>query len=231
MGPRRLHRFGRTVDNLPVRLERAGLVRLYVDGNAHVPTVAPDDTVDDLLESIRNQPIEPGAPRAFLGLVCDGIDVLGGELSEVLTRPVSDYERIDVQTGDPAETVAGALRDALATLDTVETHRADVVALLGEGKTPEAMKRLADCLGLWVQINEVITQSVSLLSVTKKDVRSDVDQFTQLLQPVMSRLSEIKEAVASQDFVTLADVLSYEFDEVREAWRSAIQLVLDHAAV
>lgn len=206
------------------------MVRLYVDGNVFEPMVEADDTVDDLLESIRNRSIEPGAPRAFLGLVCDGIDVLGDELSDVLTRPVSDYERIDVQTGDPAETVGGALRDALATLDTVETHRADVVALLGEGKTPEAMKRLGDCLSLWVQINEVIMQSVSLLGVTKTDVFSNVDQLTQLLHPVKSRLSEIKEAVASQDFVTLADVLSYEFDEVREGWRSAIQLVLDHAA-
>ena len=206
------------------------MVRLYVDGNALDSAVDPSDTVDDLLASIREQSTGRGAPQAFLGLVCDGIDVLGDELSEVLTRPVSDYGRIDVTTGDPAETVAGALRDALATLDTVETQRADVVALLGEGEIPEAMKRLADCLGLWGQINEVITQSVSLLGVTKKDVNSNVDQLSQLLHPVKSRLSEIKEAVGSQDFVTLADVLSYEFDEVREGWQNAIQLVLDHTA-
>lgn len=207
------------------------MVRFFIDGNAHEPTVEPGDTLDDLLKSIRTRFIDAESPQAFLGLVCDGIDVLGSELTQVLARPVSDYERIDVQTGDPAETVASALRDALTTLNTVETHRADVVARLGEGNTSEAMKRLADCLGLWVQINEVITQSVSLLAVTQKDVGNEVDQLTQLLDPVKRRLSEIKAAVAAQDFVTLADVLSYEFDEVREGWRSAIQLVLDHTTV
>lgn len=205
------------------------MVRLYLDGNALAPPAEPGVTVDDLLESIRNQPNEPGSPRALLGLACDGIDVLGDDLSQVLDRPVSAYDRIDVSTGDPAEAVAGALRDALATLDTVEMHRADVVALLGEGRSAEAMKRLVDCLGLWVQINEVITQSVSLLGVMSRDLRPDVDQVAQLLAPVLKRLSEIKAAVVSQDFVSLADVLSYEFDEVREGWQSAIQVVLDHA--
>ena len=44
-----------------------------------------------------------------------------------------------------------------------------------------------------------------------------------------NRLTEIKAAVAAQDFVTLADVLSYEFDEVRSGWRSAIQVILDRS--
>ena len=139
------------------------MVKLYVDGEALEPSLDANDSVDDLLESVRKTATDPGSPRTLLGLVCDGIDVLGDELSQVLTCPISDYERIDVQTGDPAEPSPARSRDALSSLDTVEIHRTETVDLLGQGNTSEAMRRLADCLGLWVQINEVITQSVSLL--------------------------------------------------------------------
>lgn len=199
-------------------------MELFVDGSSCICEPEPDETLDDVLESIRKNNVE--RHRAILGLTCDGIDVVGDELTDVLARPATRYERIDVQTGVPGILVAHALEDALVTLQTAEQERAEVVSMFGEGKAGDAIILLGTCLGHWYQINEAISKSLGLLGAVAESLEWDLAQLAESLDPVTEKLGQIKSAVKLQDYVALSDILEYEFVEVTACWGKVIETIL-----
>ncbi len=201
-------------------------MELYVDGQRSGAASGPEATVDGVLEAVRQDAAQ--AKRTILALACDGIDVVGEDLTRVLSQPVSQIGRIEIQTGDPGSMVAEALRDARGALDAVERLQMDVVSLLGEGKTGDAMRVLSECIVQWHQINEIISQSLALLSGSAQVFQGDTERLAELIEPVRAKLTEVKEAVTARDHVLLADILEYEFEEVASCWRRAIDDILGH---
>lgn len=198
-------------------------MELYIDGRLAPDDAAPGATVDDLMEGIRRETAR--SDRAILGLVCDGIDVFGPELTQTLANPVSQYTRIEVQTGDRYPMLADALDEARASLESVESRYDEVIALLGEGNTRQALELLAQCIGDWHQINEVIGQSLVLLHPGDESLLEGATEFAETIGPVRDKLVEIKNAVAAKDFVTLSDILEYEFADVGDCWRRVIDRI------
>ena len=202
-------------------------MELYVDEQRIELSPPPEATVDDVLETVRRDNATSG--HIIVGLVCDGVDVFGPELTSILPRRSSECRRIDVQTGDPQPIVADALIGALSALSDIEHKQAEVVALFGEGKTSTAMSLLSDCIGEWLQINNAITQSLALLSEGGKLPDDRSDRLADMIKPVFDKLSDIKDAVTAQDFVAVADILEYEFSAVGDCWRATIESVLEYS--
>lgn len=187
-----------------------------------------DATVDDLLNAVRAT--NTNGDRAILGVTCDGIDVLGDELDSVLASPASQFKRIDVETGDPASLVRSSLETAADSLDIAQDRQVQIIEFLGEGKTVEAMRLLSECIGQWLRINDVIGQSISLLSRNIPGLRDEADALSAMLEPVRDKLKEIRDAVAGRDFVLLSDILEYEFPKVTICWLDAINGIRRHLA-
>lgn len=201
-------------------------MEVYLDGFRCDHVSQTDETVDDVLQSIRAENLE--TDRAILGVTCDGNDIIGEELVAVLTGPASDFERIDIQSGDPDKLVQHALREALAILRTSEDNRIEVVALFGQGKTGDAVILLGACLRNWYEINETIGKSLALLEVAGHADAMQDHEFAGSLEPIKEQLAHIKTAVKHQDYVTLSDILEYEFGDVTRSWREIIERILDH---
>ncbi|MEE9294875.1 MAG: hypothetical protein V3W34_07950 [Phycisphaerae bacterium] len=200
-------------------------MQLFIDGRQSSDDPVPDATIDEVLDSIRKE--NARRDRAILAVVCDGIDVSGPDVDDVLGAPASQYQRIEVQTGDPRRMIADALDDASTTLETVDQKRIEVIARCAEGKTGQAMGLLSECVGCWHQVNSAITQSLALLNSVVGTPRDETDRLVETLRPVQSKLQEVKEAVASKDFVSLADILEYEFADVSQCWQSVIDTILE----
>ncbi len=201
-------------------------MELYIDEKRIESSPPPGATVDDVLENIRRDNATSG--HVIVGLVCDGVDVFGPELTSVLPRRSSECRRIDVQTGAPQPIVADALASALNALSDIDDMQVKIVALFGEGKTAAAMTLLSECIGEWLQINNAITQSLALLSEGGQLSKDRSDRLAVMIKPVYNKLTEIKNAVTAQDFVAVADILEYEFSAVGDCWRTTIESVLEH---
>ena len=199
-------------------------MEFFVDGSRRVCDPELNETLDDVLETIRRNNVP--RRRAILGLACDGIDVVDDELTTVLAKPITAFERVDIRTGAPNTLIAHALEEALATLQTAERERSDVAAMFGEGRTGEAIILLGTCLGHWHQINEAIAKSLGMMGVMADSLEDDFSQLAGALEPVAEKLSDIKSAVKSQDYVALSDILEYEFNEVTACWRRVIEAIL-----
>ncbi len=199
-------------------------MELYLDGRKCACDHEPGATLDDVLDSVRKNNVESN--RAILGLVCDGIDVVGDEVLSMLGAHADDYKRIDVETGAPNELIAHALEGAAEMLRSAETKRADVVTMLQEGKTGDAIILLGECLGHWQQINEAIAKSVSLLSAVGMSIEEELEKLSNALEPVTEKLNDIKDSLKSQDYVALSDILEYELDHVTASWQAVIDTIL-----
>jgi len=199
-------------------------VDLFVDGHAHDCRPGPDETLDDVLELVRRG--NQSSHRAILGLACDGIDILGDDLNSYLTAPARKFERIDVHTGMPDVLISHALAEAARILDVAESERAQVVDMFIKGKTGDGIILLGTCLSRWFQINEAISKSLGLIGVIPGAFEVDLESLASALDPVSRKLGEIKSAVQSQDYVALADILEYEFNDVTNCWRKVIEAML-----
>ena len=203
-------------------------MKLYIDGYDCACETGPTDTLDDILADVRRNSLR--SRRAILGLTCDGIDVLGDALTDYLTTPVNEFERIDIQTGVPDALIAHAMREARDTLASAERDRSDVVELLGRGRTGDAIILLGKCLNQWFHINEAISKSLGLIGIVPDAFEIDLAELASALDPIAGKLADVKSAVKSQDYVTLADILEYEFNEVIACWQAAIERLLEHSA-
>ncbi|NOT00425.1 MAG: hypothetical protein HOP29_07330 [Phycisphaerales bacterium] len=200
-------------------------MELYVDGILRPCRVDGDATLHDALETVRRENAEGN--RAIIGLTCDGRDVLGDSLHGLLDEPAESFGRIDVRTGSPGKLVAHALNDARETLEAADRDRQELVRLLGTGRQGDAVIMLGSCLGRWWQTNEAISKSLGLLGVIGEGTEGAWEQLADALEPVTARLTDIRDAVKAQDYVSLADILEYEFAEVTQAWRGVIDRMLN----
>jgi hypothetical protein len=203
-------------------------VDLFVNGRKMPCTTGPDLTVNDILEPIRRD--NTAGANAILELVCDGITVGDDNIIEVLTASVSNFERVELRTGSPVDMVATALHQAAEELQAADVVRLEAIKLFGSGDVAEGVQVLGKCLGSWHQINETIGRSLELLGTTNENLREESQRLAAMLGPVVEQLGEVKSALQTGDYVTVSDVLEYEFSEVTRCWRRCIDVLLSLVA-
>ncbi len=199
---------------------------LYINNSKSSESFAPGASVSDLLESLRAKALEDG--HAILSVTCDGIDVCGDRVTEMLERSLSDVGRVDISTGRPDQLVGDALAHARTQLAATGDFRQQAIDAFGRSATTDGVAALGKCLSHWLEVNDTINKSFTLLGMTQSGIIEDQEKIAELLAPVMERLNEIRVAMEAADYVGIADILEYEFDDVQQNWHACIDMVLGH---
>ena len=202
-------------------------MELYLDDRKTDAGCAPDASLGQLLADIKGRLDADG--RIIVGVTCDGIDVCGDDFVEALKKPVAEYTRVDMHSAEPRELVREALNMAEQLLDATRGATGQIVDEIACGNVKEALPKLGECCRVWAQTNEGVCNAAAMLQI-------DVEKFcvgSQPLKDVLSipveHLTQLKEVVEAQDYVLLSDVLTYEFPEAINAWRSAIGALREQA--
>lgn len=160
--------------------------------------------------------------RIVVGVYCDGIDVAVEEFEAQLDQPIRIFDRVEFKSADPRLLVSEALESAAQLLTDSEQGAEEVVNLLGAGQTEAALNRLGNCCQSWIQIHQGICQSIAMLKLDAASFEANGKSLEVLLGGPIEHLGQIKKAVEARDFVTLADMLSYEFPDSIQDWRSIV---------
>lgn len=160
--------------------------------------------------------------QVVIGFRCDGTDVPANEMADTLLKPVRAYERLEVFTGTTGSLVTDAMEQAARCLTDSEATCQEVADLLTQGQTNEATKMLGTCLRTWQQIHEALAKSIEMLGLDAETAQAEGEPLIAMIQRPMGTLLQVKEALQAQDYVLLADVLQYEFQEVAQAWHAII---------
>ncbi len=201
---------------------------VYLDDR---PKALPDGDSVTLGELVEDAGREVAADdRIIVGIVCDGIDVNSGDLEAALAEPADHYDRIDLQSGSVESLVREALPQARQVLTDTESLRQQVIDDLTSGQTEQARTGLGECLRNWSQVHEAITQSIAFLKLDPGTLTVADQPLDVAINTIGRQLILVKDALTAGDDVMLADVLQYEFDQVRTAWDAAIEAILGRMA-
>lgn len=197
---------------------------LFVDGRRTAAASDEQTTMDELLNSVRRD--NTRTHRAIAGLMCDGVDVTDEDAAGVLRDRAAKYSRIDVTTEASVSLVRQALQAAVEELEATDEQRGEVVRLFNQGKTNAAIEKLGACLRRWLMVNDTIGRSLTLAESICPSLRGDASVSLAALEPVRAKLTEIKASILAQDFVSVADILEYEFGEVARSWRELTEVIV-----
>ncbi len=195
-------------------------MNIYVDDEQVDAATVGDGTLEEALHNIQNGVCAPD--RLVVDVRIDGHDVPEGAMAEALKKPATTFGRIDISTGTRQELVVDAMDQATTCLAETMNVCREIADLLAKGDTVQATQDLGKCLRVWQQIHEAIGKSIEMLQVDLEQLTIDNEPLTEVFQKPIKALQQIKEALLAKDFVLLADILQYEFDEVADCWQALI---------
>ncbi len=196
---------------------------VFVDDQKVEFACEPSETLEQVIQRLQAQSCPSGS--VIVGVRCDGVHLAEDELSKAMGRPATDYGCLEVVSSRPTTLVAEALNVASEMLTDADRGREQIAELFSEGKTDEGIAALADCLTVWQQVHDAVRKSIHMLGVDPHAIQVQGQPLQAALSVPMERLAMVRDALKDRDYVLLADVLQYEFEDVILKWQSLIETV------
>lgn len=188
-------------------------------------TLTPDITVGQVVEKAKARLNDTG--DIIFSVICNENEVPADRLDEVLSQPLSAFSRVELISGRPEELVLEALRETRRSFSdsfaTIKQAAQDMTA----GNLAKGMAGLVECLGVWSNVHETIVQGGALVDIDFDRLVIDGRHILDWLNDLSTKLKEIKSAIESRDNVLLADMLSYEMDEIMQGWESVLHAFVE----
>ncbi len=202
-------------------------MEIFVDGDPVELDVSDQASLGEALESIQSDRCAPG--HLVVGLKCDEREIASNTMSDALQTPASSFGRLEVFTSTRSELVREAMRQAMNALNDVDAECAKVADLLSQGRAVEGIETLGECLGVWRQIHDAVSKSIQMLKINVETCEIDGESLSAIFPRPIEALTQIKEALTTQDYVLLADILQYELSGITQQWRSLAEYLVQQA--
>ncbi len=124
-----------------------GTTAVLVDGTRLETDCDPAGAISDVVESIRKD--WQADDRILVAIRCDDEEVVGEELEEILGTPLSEFGRVEFQTGSARDLAGDVLEQVSAMLIEALEVQAQVVERVCPGSTPRAMDLMSGCFVVW----------------------------------------------------------------------------------
>ncbi len=177
-------------------------------------------TFEEMLLYIQSNLCAPG--QMVVSVCCDGREVALDSMADMLRRRADSFERLHVITGTKDELVLDAMSQASTCLAETDAACRQAAELLKRGNTVEATETLGECLRIWQKIHEAIAKSIEMLGLDPDQTTVNEEPFVDVVRRPKDALLHVRDALRSQDFVLLADILEYEFGDVTDSWHAII---------
>ncbi|MCO6435657.1 MAG: hypothetical protein J5J06_01050 [Phycisphaerae bacterium] len=198
-------------------------MELFIDERRVDVSMPEVQSLEEAVRHVQHHLCGPG--RLVVGMRCDGKEIPAAGMAETLARPVAEVARVDVITGTRRDLVVDAMTHASQLLQEAQETCERVAGLLVEGKTQEGIETLGECTRAWQQIHEALLQSLRMLDSDVAGLKVRDMTFEQALERPREALLQIRQSLQAGDYVTLADVLQYEFAEATELWQAMMAMV------
>jgi hypothetical protein len=160
--------------------------------------------------------------RLVVHVLIDGQTPNLSQMGAVRKSPLLGHT-VFIETADPREIALNVLDGVAAQLSQADRAKSEAADLLQKGETAPAMSKLSSCFSTWQNAQQSITQTAQLLKIDLTTFIVDGRAMTDLNAEFAEQLKQIKSALENRDFVTLADILTYETTETTARWSAAVR--------
>jgi len=188
-------------------------MKVYVDG---VQLAEPGETLGAALESARAQ----AGDRLIVEVTADGRPVPADHLD----APPGDApyaSEVHLTTADGAAMARYTMDEMATTLRASGPRHAEAAERLQQGDTVAAMELMGGLLDTWRQVAQTVGLVRQLDAETGASIASD-----EAIERLNGQLGALRQALMSEDWSGLADVLAYDMPGLVEEWSG----LLSHGA-
>lgn len=159
--------------------------------------------------------------RLVVNLLIDGEEPDLTRMSDVRRSPLNGHT-LFIETAEPRQMALEVLEEVDEQLDEADRLKGEAVDLLQRNSAVRAMERLSGCFSTWQHAQESLTKTAQLLRIDLALITIAGRTLQDVFGEFCGQLREVKQAMENRDFVTLADVLTYEMTATSRHWRDAI---------
>jgi hypothetical protein len=159
--------------------------------------------------------------RLVVNMLIDGEEPNLERMGEVRRVPLNGHT-LFIETAEPRQMALDVLEEVDQQLDEADRLKGEAVDMLQRNAAVRAMERLSGCFSTWQNAQESLTKTAQLLRIDLSRITIDGRTLQDVFGDFCGQLREVKQAVEHRDFVTLADVLTYEMTQTSRHWREAI---------
>ena len=159
--------------------------------------------------------------RLVVNMLIDGEEPDLGRMGDVKRSPL-DGHTLFIETAEPRAMALEVLSEVEQQLDEADRLKGEAVDLLQRNAAVRAMERLSGCFSTWQHAQQSLLKTAQLLRIDLTRVSVGGRSLADVMGEFIGQLREVKAAMEDRDFVTLADVLTYEMTQTSANWREAI---------
>jgi len=163
--------------------------------------------------------------RFLIQMVADGVPVSAEDLDDPPAR--SPYAQVlEITTANPEDLVRTVLFEAADMLEQVKPMHADVAQRVQRGELSSAMEGVAQVFQAWGDLRQAIDLAMKLGPCSA----ASAEDLNSMLTDLARRLTDLKQAISTKDWVGLGDVLAYDMDHSADRFRSWLLAAAGQAA-
>lgn len=193
---------------------------LTLDGRRIESRMHSGATLQQLISDARESAADG---RIIAGVRVNGVELVGDALMQQLAASVDSDTQVDLDSADPREICADALRSAAEALEAADSLREEIVSGLRTQVQPtEAFQRLGEALYAWQAVNDALQQSSALLGRDLQSCMHAGQSVNAHTAALAGWLQELRASFESRDFVLLADQIEFELPQRSDTWRALL---------
>lgn len=159
--------------------------------------------------------------RLVVNMLIDGEEPDLDRMGDVKRVPLNGHT-LFIETAEPRQMALDVLEEVEQQLDEADRLKGEAVDLLQRNAAVRAMERLSGCFSTWHHAQESLLKIAQLLRIDLNLIKVAGRSLADVVGAFVAQLREVKGAMEIRDFVTLADVLTYEMTHTSREWRDAI---------
>lgn len=159
--------------------------------------------------------------RLVVNLLIDGEEPDLDRMADVKRSPLNGHT-LFIETAEPRSMALEVLGEVEEQLGEADRLKGEAVDLLQRNAAVRAMEKLSGCFSTWQHAQESLMKTAQLLRIDLALIAVDGRRLDDVVAEFAGQLREVKQAMEHRDFVTLADVLTYEMTRTSDHWRQAI---------
>jgi hypothetical protein len=202
-------------------------MQLFIDQMPHTFRAAPETTVAQLLASMRSELL--GAGRLVTAALWGGEPVSPAVEAELYKTTVVGPGLLELTSSPAQEVAVGLLRQVGRIFEPLQLQQNQIAGHLAAGRTGEAMGDLAIYVEAWQNAQNALAACGRLMRWRYEKMRFAEQTVEQHFEALAEQLRNIRDALESQDFVTLADVLTYELNDTLGLWAQMLDYLAHQA--
>jgi len=167
------------------------------------------------------------AGRAIIEASADGA-ALRDEQLDAPSDEDTGIGEVRLVSAEPRSLVRVTFLEAADTLVQVAPDHAAVAKMIHEGRLDDAMTELSSLLEVWRTVRETVDKGSALVGLILEEAElPELGRADLLVGQLAGRLDELKQALAIQDWSTVADLIEFEMAEQAEQWTALLRGLSD----